>query len=165
MARFRWLGGTWVLLSLLVATLAIMASFRPVQAAMDGPLLDFIFTGGAAEARLAELSEAQRRAHFWGTVVNDTAYPLAYGGLLAGLALRFGRGRDWLAWPAVLVIVADLAENTVQALALSGTANMLAAKTVLTPLKFGLFAVAALIAIYLVAWAIGAKIADMREKP
>jgi hypothetical protein len=42
---------------------------------------------------------------------------------------------------------------------------MLAAKTVLTPLKFGLFAVAALIAIYLVAWAIGAKIADMREKP
>lgn len=165
MARFQFLGRTWVLFALLIATLAIMAAFRPVQAIIDGPMLDFIFTGEAAAARLAELDEAQRRAHFWATVLSDTAYPIAYGGLLIGLVMRFGRGMYWLAIPALATILLDLAENTVQALALSDTVNLLVAKTILTPLKFGLFAVAALIAIYLIAWAIGAKITDMRETP
>lgn len=164
MERFKWLGRTWVLLFLLVATVAVGAMFGPLQKQIEGPLLDMIWTGGAAVDRLGQMTAEQRTAHFWGTVLTDTAYPLAYGGLFIGLALRFGRGRDWLAWPAILVIIVDLVENTVQALALSETVNLLTAKTILTPLKFGLFAVAALIAIYLVAWAIGAKIADMREK-
>ncbi|MEM9939022.1 MAG: hypothetical protein AAF768_09255 [Pseudomonadota bacterium] len=136
---------TPVLIFLFLAMLAIGYSFSSVRAAVDGPILDMLMTGEAAQARLAELNAEQRRAHFWATVFNDTAYPLAYGGLLAGLALRFG-GKI-LAVPAVGAALTDLAENTVQALALSGTADLLAAKSVLTPLKFGLFALAAVIAL------------------
>ncbi|MEO0550907.1 MAG: hypothetical protein AAFZ91_13390 [Pseudomonadota bacterium] len=136
---------TPVLIFLFLAMLAIGYSFSGVRAAVDGPILDMLMTGEAAQARLAELNAEQRRAHFWATILNDTAYPLAYGGLLAGLALRFG-GKT-LAIPAAGAALTDLAENTVQALALSGTADLLVAKTVLTPLKFGLFALAAVIAL------------------
>lgn len=160
----RLLASTPVLISLAIAALCVGYTLQNAQDAAGGQLLDFVFTGQGAEALLNTMTAAQKTTHFWATVVNDTAYPIAYGGLLAGLTLRFGRGRNWLALPAIVTIVADLAENAVQALALSDTANILALKTVLTPLKFGLFAVAALIVIYLIAWAIGAKIADMREE-
>ena len=165
MARLGWLGRTPVLLGLLGLTLVIMLSFRPVQAQLDGVLLDFIWTGSAAQDRLAQLDAGQRAAHFRATVLNDTAYPLAYGGLLAGIALRFGRGLGpKLALVPAAVAVLDLLENTVQALALSGTADLLAAKSVLTPLKFGLFGVAALIALYLLGRALGEAIRDLRDR-
>ena len=38
---------------------------------------------------VAGMTEAQRNAHFWVTVLLDTAYPLAYGGFFAAMALRF----------------------------------------------------------------------------
>ncbi|MEQ9316953.1 MAG: hypothetical protein RLN72_13945, partial [Henriciella sp.] len=79
-----------VILLCFVAMVLIGMSFAPVQDAIDGKLLDMIFSGEAAQARLAELSAEQREAHFWATVLNDTAYPLAYGGFFAGLAARCG---------------------------------------------------------------------------
>ena len=51
------------------------------------------------------------------------------------------------ALPAFAASIVDLTENTVQALALSGAADVLDAKDWLTPLKFGLFAAAGLIAL------------------
>ena len=39
---------------------------------------------------------------------------------------------------ALAVIVADLAENTTQAIALAGNESLIGLKDVLTPLKFGL---------------------------
>ena len=135
--------GSFILMTL------IGLSFAPVQAAIDGPLLDMVWTGEAAQARLAELNAAQRTAHFWGTVLNDTAYPLAYGAFFAGLAGRFAP-RPWrvgVMVPAGLTVIADLAENTVQALALAGAADLLALKSILTPVKFGLFAASALLAL------------------
>ena len=86
----------------------------------------------------------QQQAHFWGTVLNDTAYPLAYGGLFAGLVWRFaGDLRRWLVFPALAVIVVDLVENTTQAMALMGNESLIGLKDVLTPAKFGLFFLAA----------------------
>ena len=165
MARLAWLGRTPVLFGLLGLTLVIMLSFREVRAQVDGVLLDFIWSGAAAQERLAALSGPQRTAHFWATVLNDTAYPLAYGGLLAGIALRFGRGPGpRLALFAAATVAVDFLENTVQALALSGTADLLAAKTLLTPLKFGLSAIPALIAVYLLGRAMGEAIRDWRDK-
>ena len=94
------------------------------------------------------MTEAQRSAHFWITVLLDTAYPLAYGGFFAAMALRFfGRYGPLAALPALATIIVDLTENTVQALALSGAADALDAKSWLTPLKFGLFFLAAAIAL------------------
>lgn len=137
--------------ALIVSGLAMVLvgySFSFVRAQMDGPLLDMIWTGGAAQARLAVMSAAERTAHFWGTVLIDTAFPLAYGAFLAGLAGRFA-GENWRALamlPAALVVVLDFAENAVQALALSGVVDLLGLKSLLTPAKFGLFYLAALLA-------------------
>lgn len=146
-----WLRRWPVLLAFFVAMVLTGLSFSPVQQAIDGQLLDMIWSGDAAKARLAELSSDQRTAHLFGTLINDTLYPLAYAGFFAGLAARFAPPR-WQALtlvPAFTAAIVDLCENTVQALALSGTASMLDAKTVLTPLKFGLVAVAILLSILL----------------
>ena len=59
----------------------------------------------------------------------------------------FGRFGKLAALPAFATIVVDLTENTVQALALSGAANVLDAKSWLTPLKFYLFEIAGVIAV------------------
>ncbi|MEM1106754.1 MAG: hypothetical protein AAGH87_10220 [Pseudomonadota bacterium] len=153
------LGRTWVLVALLVATLAVGYSFSFVQAAAGGPLLDTLGSGDAARARLAEMTQAQKTAHFWGTVINDTAYPLAYGGLFAGLIWRFaGALRGWFVWPALAVIVVDLAENAVQAAALSGHGALLGLKDILTPAKFGLFGLAALLVLASFALALARKL-------
>jgi len=140
------LSRTWVLVVLFVAMMAIGYSFSSVQTATGGVLLDMLGTGAEAKARLAEMNAEQKDAHFWATVLNDTAYPLAYGGLFTGLIWRFaGQLRRWFVIPALAVIVADLAENTTQAMALAGNESLIGLKDVLTPAKFGLFILAAVL--------------------
>lgn len=143
------LARTPVIILFLGATLAVGLSFQFVRDAAGGQLLDFIWSGQAAEIRLAEMSPAERAAHFWGTVINDTLYPLFYGGLLAGLAARFA-SPGWTVWgavPALLTVGTDLCENLVQALALADVADVLWMKTVLTPLKFILLSAASCLAV------------------
>ena len=53
----------------------------------------------------------------------------------------------YAALPAFGVVIADLTENMVQVLALAGWVDALDAKAWLTPLKFGLFFLAAGIAV------------------
>lgn len=146
-----------VLIFLFVAMLIIGYLFNGVQEAAGGPLLDMIWNGADAKARLDGMTAEQKAAHFWGTVINDTAYPLAYGGLFAGLAWRFGGQRILLVLPAIGVAIADLAENTVQALALSGNESLIGLKDVLTPLKFGLFAAALIVTVFCLIGALFAR--------
>lgn len=154
---------TWALVALFVAMMAIGYSFSFVQTAAGGPLLDMMGSGADAKARLAEMSAEQKRSHFWGTVLNDTAYPLAYGGLFAGLIWRFaGDLRRWLVIPALAVIVVDLAENTTQAMALIGNESLIGLKDVLTPAKFGLFFLAAVCVLVSVGLAIARR---LRNRP
>lgn len=141
---------TWVLVALFVATLLVGRSFQPVLEATGGALLDFQMNGDDALALLQGLTPEQKQIHFWGTVINDTAYPLAYGGLFAGIAWRFGgTPRRWLILPAFGAVVFDLLENTTQAIALSGFEAALVAKDVLTPVKFALAFSAGLLALLL----------------
>ena len=139
---------TPVIWTLFVLMILIGFGFGVFNASVGGRYLDTITTDTGARALLDGLTDAQRSAHFWVTVLLDTAYPLAYGGFMAGMALRFfGRFGKIAAFPAFATIVVDLTENTVQALALSGVADVLAAKDWLTPLKFLLFLIAAAIAL------------------
>lgn len=139
---------TPVIWALFVAQLLIGLGFGLFSGAVGGTLLDTITQGDQARSLVASLTEAQRFAHFWVTVLLDTAYPLAYGGFFAAMALRFfGKFGRLAALPALATIIVDLTENTVQALALSGAADVLDAKDWLTPLKFGLFFFAAAIAL------------------
>lgn len=133
------LSRTPVILGFLAATVLIGAGFSFVLQAIDGPLLDQISSGNSAIARLAQMDEYQRTAHFRGTVFLDSLYPLAYAGFFVGLLARLsGRWR----WVVILLpisgMLADYAENAVQAMALSGhAAEVLLAKDIVTPLKFG----------------------------
>ena len=152
----KFLSRTPVLIFMLIAFLAIGYSFQWVQAGIgEGAILDTISNGTEARARIAAMSGAEKQHHLIGTLLNDSLYPLAYGGLFAGLAARFGGSRAQLAaFPALATVVVDFTENTIQALALAGQADMLAAKNILTPLKFGLFISAVLVAAFLILWAV-----------
>ncbi len=149
----NWLRRWPVILVFLGLLLLTAASFIPVRQAVDGAMLDMIFSGSAARERVSELTADQRLAHFWGTVINDTVFPFAYAGLFAGLAARFasGKRRAIVILPAFLAAAVDLLENWVQVLALSDAADILAAKTVLTPLKFALVLAAIILAAALAA--------------
>ncbi|MEH6695980.1 MAG: hypothetical protein V7675_13115 [Hyphomonas sp.] len=139
---------TPVIWGLFIAQLLIFPGFALFSDAVGGRYLDTVTSGDACRALIAGLTEAQRNAHFWVTVLLDTAYPLAYGGFFAAMALRFfGRFGRLAALPALATIIIDLTENTVQALALSGAADALDAKSWLTPLKFGMFFLATAIAL------------------
>lgn len=128
-----------------VAMMAIGASFGLVTPALGGTMLDMQMNAADARAYLATLDPSQRHLHLFATLVQDTAYPLAYGAFLGAIAARAFGNR--FAWPAMLAAASDLVENAAQSAALQGAEAALAAKTVLTPLKFGLFMLAALVAL------------------
>ncbi|MEO0435447.1 MAG: hypothetical protein AAF098_00925 [Pseudomonadota bacterium] len=139
----NFLSKTWVLITLFIAMLAIGYSFSLVMPAVGGVLLDTLFTSEEVLARLGEMSAGQKRVHLLATIVIDTAYPLAYGGLMLGLTWRFaGLLRNWFIIAPLAVMFVDFAENLVQALALVDNTALLSLKDFLTPAKFGLFAVA-----------------------
>ena len=138
---------TPVIWTLFVLMIVIGLGFGVFRTAVGGTYLDTSASAIQAREIVAGMTEAQRNAHFWVTVLLDTAYPLAYGGFLAGMALRFfGSFGKVAAVPAFATIIVDLTDNTVQALALNGSANFLDTKEWLTPLKFGLFFLDAAIA-------------------
>ncbi len=120
---------------------------------VGGVILDSLASVEDTSALLFSMSAAQKSSHFWMTLLLDYAFPVAYGAFFAGLALQF---RGWvgiiLAVPAALVFGADVVENTVQLLALQGFDGLLFAKAYLTPAKFFLFNVAALIAVLSLVW-------------
>ena len=130
-----------------VLMLVIGVGFGLCRPMVGGAFLDMTSDPEMARTIIATMNDAQRTAHAWVTVLLDTAYPLAYGGFLGGLALRFfGSFGKYAAVPALGVVVVDLTENLVQVLALANWVDALDAKAWLTPLKFGLFFLAAGIA-------------------
>ncbi|MBW2446352.1 MAG: hypothetical protein JRG83_10535 [Deltaproteobacteria bacterium] len=146
------LAGTRTLWFLFAATLALSCSFPLVASYWQLTLLDGITSPADARSLLDSFTPHQKMIHAWITATLDVAYPLAYGGLFAGSALRvFTRHGRYLAVPAFLVIPTDLIEGVVQILALTGTADWLGLKSIVTPAKFLLFGLAFCIAA--IAWA------------
>jgi hypothetical protein len=143
-----WLTKTTTLAFLLLTFMALMLGFRIFTEATGGitldTILDTIGPVSDAQALLASMSEAQKLAHFRLTLWLDMLFPLAYGGLFAGLTLRyFQTYGKWLVLPALLVIPVDITENIIQLLALSGSESLLGVKALLTPTKFILFQLSA----------------------
>ncbi len=137
----NWLAQTRVILILFVVMFLTGAGFHWVTEASGGPLLDVLTDGEAAMVRLSQMDASQRTVHFRGTVFLDTLYPLAYGGFFAALIARFaGRWRGFLVVLPIATALADFSENITQAIALTGgDPEVLLAKDILTPLKFGFF--------------------------
>ncbi|MFN3610045.1 MAG: hypothetical protein ACK4Y9_13360 [Hyphomonas sp.] len=135
----------WALFGLMILAGAGFQIFAPQ---VGGAYLDMVAAPADVRPLFEGLSPEQKTAHFWVTVLVDTLFPLSFGLLFAGMALRFfGRWGKLASVPAFAVIIFDLTENIVQTLALSGTADALDAKAWITPVKFGLFWLAAAIAI------------------
>lgn len=145
----RMLSRVPVLCALAIATIALHAAIHLNIPDAGGSLMDFKLTGAGARALLETLQATpdQLAAHIHITAVLDMAYPVAYAPLVAGLCLRYGAPR--FAILALLAGACDIAENMVQIMALTGSADLLIAKTVLTPAKFILIAAASLAAITL----------------
>ena len=139
-----WLSRTPVLIGLFIVTFLIAASFYFVIDAIEGDMLDMIWSGEDAIARLNELSARQKQAHFLGTVTLDVLFPFAYGALFIGLLCRLAWRWRWaLILLPITVALCDLAENTVQAMALNGyPKEILLFKDIVTPIKGGGFMIA-----------------------
>jgi hypothetical protein len=136
---------------LFAGTVALTVLFRLISEHWNMTFLDAIASPEEARAHLSSLSAEQVRVHIWTTAIVDVLYPIFYGGLFAGVALSsFRHFGLLLAIPSFLVIPVDIAEGVVQIYALLGTGDWLAAKAILTPLKFILFFMGFAIAAY--AW-------------
>ena len=139
---------TPVLWALFVLTILANAGFILLDPLIGGTMLDLVSSQEDTRRVFAALSPEQRTAHFWITVLLDTLYPLSFGLFFAGMAWRFfGKWGPLAAIPGFAVLVVDLTENMIQALALSGAADLLDAKAWVTPLKIYLFLIAAVIAL------------------
>lgn len=135
----------WALFILMVLCIFAFQHFTP---AVGGQFLDMLDEPIAIRETFEAMTPEQKSVHFWVTVLVDTAFPISFGLLFAGLAWRFfGEWGVPAAIPGFAVLIVDLTENTIQALALSGVADALDAKFWVTPLKMGLFYIAALIAV------------------
>ena len=138
----------WFLWFCFIATLLIGASFGLVTRHWEFQLLDAISAPDVISSTLAGYSPGQKEVHIWTTLTLDVAYPLTYGGLFAGLALRAFRGAGkWLSIPAFATILVDLIEGITQVAMLVGAEGLIALKSALTVMKFGFFGVSFLIAI------------------
>lgn len=144
----KFLTRTSVLWGLGLSFLALTVAFGLWIKVYDLHIIDEIADPDQIRAVVAAMSETQRKAHWWMTLVLDYAYPLAYGGFFAGLAVRFlGRWGVWLALPALICIPADIIENTAQLFILSGEEAWLAVKAIATPIKLLSFVLSGLIAL------------------
>ena len=134
-----WLTQTSVIVFFFVAFVLVGAGFYFVQQASGGILLDTLMNGDDAIIQLAQMTPDQKQAHFRGTVLLDTLYPISYVGAIGGLSARLaGRWRVWALLPIVFAAIADFIENAVQAMGLAGRPpEVLLVKDIVTPLKFG----------------------------
>ena len=131
-----------------LAFLGLTIAFAVWIEIYDLSILDEISDPEEIRARLAAMSPSQMTSHWWMTLLLDYAYPLAYGGFFAGLALRFfGKAGLLLAVPAFIAIPADMIENTLQLFILTGQSGLIEVKSVVTPIKLVSFLIAALIAL------------------
>lgn len=151
-----WLTRTPVLWFFFIAFILIGVGFYFVQQASGGPLLDTMMNGDDAIIRLVEMTPDQKQAHFRGTVLLDTLYPVSYFGAIGGLSARLaGKWRLWALLPITFTLVVDFIENIAQAMALWGRpAEVLLVKDIVTPLKFGglMTGIILLLLLIMIAW-------------
>lgn len=135
----------WMLFALMVVLTLAFGSTAPM---VGGRFLDMASAPEDTRALFEAMTPGERSAHFWLTVLLDTAYPLSFGLFFAGMAWRFfGRFGPFAAIPGFAVLIVDLTENTLQAITLSGAAYVLEPKAWVSPLKMNLFYLAGLIAV------------------
>ncbi len=140
LTKLQFLTSTPTLWGLLVATLLLTLTFMLLSNALAITFVDAMSDPEQVRQSISALTTDQKHAHAWITATVDVAYPLAYGGLFAGAALKFyPQLGGFLALPSLIVIPVDLLEGVVQILALADITDWLQLKAILTPAKTTLF--------------------------
>ncbi len=130
----------WILFAVFVVeTLA----FGIVMAVWDFTIIDEMYDPDKIREHIAAMSDVQRTAHAWMTATLDVVYPLTYGALFTGMALR--TFKPFYAFPALVVIPTDLSEGFIQVQAMLGNESLIWLKAYVTPAKLVLFTTAILI--------------------
>lgn len=137
-----------VIFAAFVIFMVIGAGFGVWSGRYDLIILDQISDAENVRSALAAMTPEQKSAHWWMTLVLDYVYPAAYGALFLGITLRFfGSAGKWLSIPAVVTVIVDVIENTIQLVLLSGDESLIWLKVLMTQVKFPAFLLAALIAL------------------
>lgn len=145
------LSRTPVIMALFVMSTLIMYGFSFFREALGGQFLDMALNAEEAQTVLDTMSGDQKSAHIKATLLLDILFPLTLGGYLLGIAARVTpKLRKWAILPAIIAVITDLCENTVQVLALKGHTDLLFLKTFLTPVKYLTFYTAIILALFLI---------------
>lgn len=134
------LTNTTTLWTTFLMTIGMTLAFGLIMQIWQFEIIDELYKPEQISAHLAAMSAEQKLVHAWMTATLDVAYPIVYAGFFIGMALRYcGRLGPWLALPSVAVIPVDLAEGVVQVLLLNGYTDLIWLKSIITPIKLGLF--------------------------
>ena len=162
----NFLSRTPVLIGSFIGMVLIGNSLGMVGPKIGGRMLDLIMNTPDALARLAAMSDAQKRTHMLATLSLDSLFPLFNFAFLAGIAARLaGAWRRWAILPALIYMVFDFAENSLEVFALNGAENIMPVKTVLTLIKFTSFSLASVLALGLIVWALVRWVRRKWQKP
>ncbi|HHL43199.1 MAG TPA: hypothetical protein ENJ42_06250 [Hellea balneolensis] len=162
----NFLSRTPVLIGSFIGMVLIGNSLGMVGPKIGGRMLDLIMNTPDALARLAAMSDAQKRTHMLATLSLDSLFPLFNFAFLAGIAARLaGAWRRWAILPALIYMVFDFAENSLEVFALNGAENIMPVKTVLTLIKFTSFSLASVLALGLIVWALARWARRKWQKP
>jgi len=122
------------------ATFIMTLIFGLIMQIWGFEIIDEMYDAATIIAHIDAMTPTQRTVHSWMTATLDVAYPLSYGALFIGMALRFfGKVGVWIALPSMLVIPVDLTEGVIQVFLLNGYSDIAYLKEIVTPLKLILF--------------------------
>ena len=106
----------------------------------DFQIIDEMHDADEILTHLAMLSSEQKYIHIVLTTTLDVVYPFIYGFFQAGMAYRYlGNLGRWAALLSIFCIPVDLIEGFSQVMLLLGDESFITLKTLVTPIKFGLF--------------------------
>ena len=103
----------FILCVITLVTIQLLANFWNLT------LLDEVYSTNEARELLLQMTDDQKVVHLWITASLDVIYPIVFGGLLAGLILKFlPKYGSYLILFAILGVIMDWSENLIQILAL-----------------------------------------------
>lgn len=123
-----------------IAYIFLSMSFILVMQIWDFFVIDEMYEKEAILNHIKNLSDTQRQVHSIMTATLDVAYPLIYGPFQAGMALRYlGVWGKPIALLSLFCVPVDLIEGFSQVMLLNGSIDYIDLKTLVTPIKLGLF--------------------------
>ena len=150
------LTNTVTIVLLTIASGGCLLIFALFWRAIGGKYLDGVCSLRRAKKIVADMTELQARKHLWVTTYLDTIFPVCYGLLLAGLAIRFSsKNTLWQALPAAFAVLFDFMENRTHFIALKtkialNTIKIPKTKPLFSILKWIFFALALAYSVFLI---------------